>query len=177
MTVSVMAVRAPLVAQAAPPIATAPRLDSIARRIVTAAKYATFITVDATGQPQVRTVQPAAPDSLWQVWFATNPRTRKVGEVARQPRVALHYFDPTTESYVALTGRARLVRDRRTKDAHWDPAWTAFYRNRDADAVLIVVEAAKVEVVSPRLGVNNDQRTWLPQSFVPSSLASRGRRR
>jgi general stress protein 26 len=149
---------------------TAPvRLDSIARRIVAAARYATFVTVDAAGQPQARTVQPVSPDSAWNVWFATNPRTRKVRDVEQQSRVALHYFDTATESYVAITGRARVVRDRASKDAHWNPAWTPFYKNRDTDVVLIVVQAAKVEVVSPRMGVDNDKDTWLPQSFAPRS--------
>jgi general stress protein 26 len=148
------------------------RLDSIARRIVAAAPYPTFITVDATGQPQARTVQPVTPDSVWTVWIATNPRTRKVREVEKQSRVALHYFDTTSESYVAITGRARVVRDRATKAAHWNPAWTPFYPNRDTDVVLIEVQATKIEVVSPRLGVDSDKHTWLPQSFVPRSLPS-----
>ena len=119
--------------------------------------------------PQARTVQPVSPDSAWNVWFATNPRTRKVRDVEQQSRVALHYFDTVTESYVAITGRARVVRDRASKDAHWNPAWTPYYKNRDTDVVLIVVQAAKVEVVSPRMGVDNDKDTWLPQSFAPRS--------
>lgn len=168
VSAALLALASSLPAQSAPV-----RLDSIARRIVAAARYATFVTVDGASQPQARTVQPLRPDTAWRVWFATNPRTRKVREVARQPRVALHYFDHATESYVTITGRARVVRDRRSKDAHWDPAWNAFYKNRDTDVVLIVVEAARVEVVSPALGVDSDATTWRPQSFVPARRAPR----
>lgn len=150
-----------------------PRLDSIARRIIAAAKYATFVTVDAAGRPQVRTVQPRSPEADWGVWFATNPRTRKVQEVTRRASVALHYFDPVTESYVAITGRARVVRDRATRDAHWDPAWTAFYPDREKGVVLIGVDAVRIEVVSPRLGVDSDAATWRPQSFAPKARVSR----
>ena len=152
----------------APTVTSVVALDSVARRIVTAARYATFATVDRSGQPQVRTIQPVAPGADWSVWFATNPRTRKVQEVSRRPQVALHYYDPATESYVALTGRARVVRDRATKDAHWDPAWSAFYRDRDSSVVLIEVIATRVEVVSPHFGVQSDSRTWRPQFFIPS---------
>lgn len=147
------------------------RLDSIARRVVAAARYATFVTVDSLGRPRVRTVQPRPPERDWSVWFATNPRTRKVAEVARHRAgapVALHYFDAATESYVAITGRARVVRDRPTMDAHWDPAWNAFYADRDKGVVLIGVDAERIEVVSPRLGVDSDPTTWRPQSFVPA---------
>lgn len=153
----------------------ADRLDSIARVIVAAAKYATFVTVDSAGRPRVRTIQPRPPEAGWSVWFATNPRTRKVPEIDRNPRVALHYFDPKTESYVAVTGRARVVRDRATKDAHWDPAWSAFYPDQDNSVVLVAIDADRIEVVSPRLGVDSDSATWRPQGFSPRTSRVRPR--
>jgi general stress protein 26 len=139
-----------------------PTLEEFARRIVSAVPYPTFITKDASGQPQARTVQPLQPDSTWTVWFATNPRTRKVGEIVRDARVVLHYFDLTTLSYVSLIGRARVVRDRATKDAHWDARWDAFYPDRDTSVVLIAVKADRLEVVSSTLGISGDAATWRP---------------
>ena len=139
-----------------------PSLEEFARRIVRAVPYPTFITTDASGRPQARTVQALAPDSGWTVWFATNPRTRKVGEVERDARVVLHYFDQSTRSYVSLIGRARVVRDRATKAAHWDQAWNAFYPDRDKSVVLIAVEAERLEIVSSTLGISGDAATWTP---------------
>lgn len=148
---------------AAPP--TPARIEEVARRVVGAAPYPTFITTDATGRPQARTIQPSAPDSAWTVWFATNPRTRKVSEVQRDGRVALHWFDQSTLSYVTLIGRARVVRDRATKAAHWNAAWDAFYPDRDASVVLIAVDAERLEVVSSTLGVSGDAATWRPPTL------------
>ncbi len=139
-----------------------PSLEEFARRIVRAVPYPTFITTDASGRPQARTVQAMQPDSGWTVWFATNPRTRKVAEVERDARVVLHYFDQATLSYVSLIGRARVVRDRMTKAAHWDPAWSAFYKDRDKGVVLIAVEAETLEIVSSTLGISGDAATWSP---------------
>ena len=155
-------------AAAAPqkPSPTPAALEAAARTIVASVAYPTFITTDANGHPQARTVQPMAPDSTWSVWFATNPRTRKVAEIARHPHVVLHYFDPATQSYVALSGRARVVRDRPTKDAHWNPQWSAFYPDRDTSVVLIVVQAERLEIVSPTLGVEGDKATWLPPTLT-----------
>lgn len=140
-------------------------LEAAARQIVASVPYPTFITTDANGHPQARTVQPMAPDSSWTVWLATNPRTRKVAEIARQPHVVLHYFDPVTKSYVALAGRARVVRDRATKDAHWNPQWSTFYPDRDTSVVLIVVKAERLEIVSAKLGVEGDKATWRPPTL------------
>jgi hypothetical protein len=43
--------------------------------------------------------------------------------------------------------------------------------------VLIVVEAARVEVVRPKLGVESDAVTWRPQSFTVRASAVRPARR
>lgn len=151
--------------QAAPVAPTPAALEAAARTIVNSVPYPTFITTDARGRPQARTVQPMAPDSGWAVWFATNPRTRKVAEIARQPHVVLHYFDAASKSYVAMAGRARVIRDRATKDAHWNPAWSGFYADRDTSVVLIVVQAEQLEIVSAALGVEGDKATWRPPTL------------
>ena len=144
---------------------TRPALETFARRIVRSVPYPTFITNDGTGRPQARTVQPQQPDSAWTVWIATNPRTRKVTEVQRDPRVVLHYFDQSTLSYVSLIGRARVVRDRATKAAHWSSAWDSFYPDRDTSVVLIAVEAERLEIVSTTLGISGDAATWRPPTI------------
>jgi len=165
-----IAVSQPLVAQA--PLAAAidvPAVDlpAAARSIVNAAAYATFVTIDKRGQPQTRTIQPVAPDSDFVVWFATNPRTRKVLQLRTNPRAALHYFDRERLSSVAITGRAYVVTDRATKRAHWNPAWTPFYADQDTSVVLVRVVPDRVELVSTKLGVESDKQSWLPSSFVP----------
>ena len=160
-----VAVSQPLSAQAPRPAAG--DLPAAARSIVNAAAYATFVTIDKRGQPQTRTVHPVAPDSDFVVWFATNPRTRKVQQLRTNPRAALHYFDRERLSYVAITGRAYVVTDRATKRAHWDPAWTPFYADQDTSVVLVRVVPDRVEVVSTQLGVESDKKSWLPSSFVP----------
>lgn len=143
------------------------KIEAAARRITAAAKFATFVTLDDTGAPRARTVQPLAPDSTWTVWFATNPRTRKVQDITRDGRVVLHWFDAPNFAYVALTGRARIVRSRAEKDAHWDPAWNAFYTERDTSVVLVAVTATHLEVVSAKDGVEGDKATWRPPVLRP----------
>jgi general stress protein 26 len=141
-------------------------LRPAARLVIQAARYATFITVDASGQPQARTVQPVQPDSDMVVWFATNPRTRKVAQLAANPRATLHYFDPATQGYVTLVGRARVVRDRAEKERHWNPAWTPHYADRDTSVVLIELRPERLEMVDIGRRVTGDPRTWTPPSMT-----------
>jgi hypothetical protein len=65
---------------------TPARLEREARRLIAAVPYPSLVTIGPDGAPQARPVQPRLPDSSWTVWVATNPRTRKVAEIARQPR-------------------------------------------------------------------------------------------
>ncbi|MCA0374360.1 MAG: pyridoxamine 5'-phosphate oxidase family protein [Gemmatimonadetes bacterium] len=153
----------PAPAPAPAPSGPSPALiERSARRIVAAARYAALVTLDERGAPRARVVQPIAPTAEWVVWFATNPRTRKVQDIARDGRVVLQWFDAASFSYVSLNGRARVVRDRAEKAAHWDRAWDAFYADRDTSVVLIEVRADELEVVSEKDGVTGDKATWRP---------------
>lgn len=145
---------------------TPARLEREARRIIAAVPYPSLVTIGPDGAPQARPVQPRLPDSSWTVWVATNPRTRKVAEIARQPRVVLHYFDPATLGYVTLHARARVVRDSATKAAHWDPAWDAFYPDKARGAVLLALQGDRLEIVSAQWGIEGDPRTWRPPTVL-----------
>lgn len=165
VTASVSAMAHAQARQRQSPAPETPDLAAAARRIMQGAEYAALITTDASGAPQARTVQPLPPDADWVVWFATNPRTRKVREIARDNRVVLHYFDRATLSYVSVIGRATVIADRRTKDAHWNSAWSAFYPDRDTSVVLIRVVPNRLEIVSSTLGIAGDAATWRPPTL------------
>jgi general stress protein 26 len=72
-----------------------------------ASPRAALITVDAAGRAQARTMDAAPPNDEMVVWLATNPRSRKVDEIRRNPSVTLYYFDPKAPGYVSLLGRGR----------------------------------------------------------------------
>jgi general stress protein 26 len=48
------------------------------------------------------------PDSNLNVWVGTNPLTRKVNHIQRDPRVTLLYFHAASASYVTVIGRAAM---------------------------------------------------------------------
>lgn len=136
-----------------------------ARRIMTAARYCALVTIGEDGRPQARTMDAFPPDDRFVVWMATNPRTRKVREIRRDPRVTLYYFDAGARGYVTLVGTARLVDDPEEKARRWKPGWEAFYPDRDRSYLLIEVTPERLEVSSPADGIDNDPVTWLPRSI------------
>jgi PPOX class probable F420-dependent enzyme len=136
----------------------------VARQVIQKARYATLVTVGEDGHPQARVVDPFRPEADMTVWLATTPRTRKVAQIARDPRVTLLYFDPAAPSYVTLLGQAELVRDPAERARRWKEGWAPFYkdRNRGDDYLLVKVTPLRVEVVSERDGIAGDPQTWRP---------------
>jgi general stress protein 26 len=140
---------------------------SASKDIIAKAHFCTFVTVDASGQPQARVVDPLAPDANFEIWFATNPLTRKVPEIRANPKVSLSCFDASTSSYVTVIGRAALVADPAVKKAHWKDDWAAIYPGgaASADVVLVRITPIRLEVSSEARGLKNDPKTWRPVSI------------
>jgi general stress protein 26 len=137
-------------------------LLTAARSLMAGAHYAGLITLDSAGAPQARTVEPFPPETDFTVWIGTNPRTRKVGEIQRDARVTLYYYDPSAMGYVTIHGRAQVVDDPALKRTWWNPGWEAFYPDRDKGYLLLKVTPERLEIVSPAHGIMGDAVTWRP---------------
>lgn len=146
-------------------------LIEAARAVMAAAPYAALATVDAEGRPDVRAMDPIAPDEDMVVWMATNPLSRKVTQLRESPTVALHYLDPNGPGYVTLHGTAKLVDDAEAKQRRWKETWTPFYADRGDSVLLIEVTPLWLEVVSVPHGAMGDPTSWAADvvEFVPGS--------
>lgn len=132
--------------------------------IMRLARYCTLVTIGADGRPQARIVDPFAPEGDLTIWIATNPLTRKVQDIRRDPRVTLLYFNQAKAEYVTVLGTAQIETDGRLKASHWKTEWTGLYKddNRGDDYVLLRVQPTRIEVSSVERGLRNDEKTWRP---------------
>ena len=132
--------------------------------IIQKAHYCTFITIGEDGQPQARIVDPIAPDASFTIWFATNPLTRKVSQVRRNPKVTLLCFDASTSSYVTVLGRGDVVTEAAEKQRHWKADWASIYpRGAGSDEFMLIrMTPVRLEIVSESRGMIGDARTWRP---------------
>ena len=142
------------------------KLITAAREIMTTARYCALITTGNRGRANARTMDAFAPDENLVVWFGTNPLSRKVSEIRRNPRVTLYYFDRESQAYVAIQGVARLVNDPKEKARHWKDDWKAFYPDRDKSYLLIEVRPLRLEVVNTKTGIVGTSRDWQPPSVI-----------
>ncbi|HEY3349101.1 MAG TPA: phosphatase PAP2 family protein [Thermoanaerobaculia bacterium] len=148
------------------PVAERSAILKAAREISSKARYAALITIGPDGQPQARIVDPLGPDGDFTVWVATNPATRKVADLARDPRATLQFFEASLPAYVTLVGTASPVAEPEVKALHWKDDWAPFYRDkfRGADFILLRFVPKRLEIVSQAHGLVNDPKTWRPVS-------------
>lgn len=139
-------------------------VQNAALEIIANAYYCSLITVDEHGVARSRIMEPFPPEENWEVWMATNPKSRKVEQIETNNQVTLHYFDKNNLGYVSLMGKAYLVHDNSKKEKYWKDEWKAFYANRTDAYLLIKFVPEWMEVISVKHGLNGDVVTWEPAS-------------
>lgn len=139
-----------------------------ARKIMVASRYCALVTMDNSGAPQVRAMDPFPPNQNMVVRLGTNRSTRKVPQLLQDTRVALYYFDREGMGYVTVSGIARLIEDPDEKSLWWKDEWEPFYEDsfRGDDYIVIEVIPKRYEVVSIEQGMAASPKSWKPAAVV-----------
>jgi general stress protein 26 len=137
-----------------------------AREIIKETTYCALVTIDSTGQPQVRTMNPFPANDELITWFATSRTSRKVREIKNNPKVCVYYANHmTAKGYVSITGTAEVIDDKelllKMKRDYWEniPDWQNIF-------VLIKIVPQTIEVINYKHGLNNDPATFRAPSIV-----------
>ena len=135
-------------------------LITAAKDIMMSARYCALITLDKSGHPQVRTMDPFSPNQDLVVWLGTNKNSRKVHEIRNDSRVTLYYEAPNGSGYVVIQGNATLIDDPEQKEKYWKEEWDDFYPDKNSTYTLIKVAPNKLEIISYMHGITGSSRTW-----------------
>ena len=137
-----------------------------AKEIMSETHYCALVTMDSTGQPQIRTMNPFPLKDEFVIWFATSRDSRKVKELKNNPKVCVYYADHVNaKGYVNITGVAEVIDDKelltRMKRDYWEgmPNWKDIF-------VLIRIVPKTVEVINYKHGLNNDPKTFKAPTIV-----------
>jgi len=137
-----------------------------AKEIIKGTSYCGLATVDATGQPQMRTMNPFPVNDEFITWFATSRTSRKVKEIKNNPKVCVYYADHSSaKGYVSITGNAVVIDDRellvKMKREYWSgiPNWETTF-------VLIKIVPKTMEVVNYKRGLSSDPNTFSAPKIV-----------
>ena len=135
-------------------------LISAARELMETTRYCALITLDISGYPQARTMDPFPPDEDMVVWLGTNKNSRKVREIRTDSRVTLYYEAANGSGYVVIQGNAYLINDPEIIEKYWKEEWDQFYQNKDSTFTLIKVIPKKLEIINYEHGITGSSKTW-----------------
>ena len=134
-------------------------LITTAKKMMETTRYCALITLDTTGHPDARTMDPFSPDSNMVVWLGTSIDSRKVKQIKNDSRVTLYYLDRNAAGYVVIKGQAYIVQDSLKKQTYWKKAWSRFYSEDKSEYTLIKVIPEKLEVIDYQHGIFGDSKT------------------
>ncbi len=72
------------------------------------------------------------------LWFLTGEESHKVVELEKDPRVGLAYSDEGAESYVSVSGTARVTNDRALIRKFWNPFLKAWFDGPDDPNIRVI---------------------------------------
>lgn len=104
-----------------------------------------LVTRSPTGGLHSRPMALARSDGDGTVYFSTSIDSGKVDEIRHDPEVNVAFQDGG--KYLSLTGRARVVDDRRLVDELWQPGWKIWFPEgkEDPELRILVVDARRGE--------------------------------
>jgi general stress protein 26 len=145
-----------------------------ARALMLADSNVAVATVDADGQPRVRTtkafVSPVVagnPAKGVTVWIMTRLGTRKVEQMRKHPQVTLYFNSDDRVEYATIMGTAVIHRDPDNPEAkqfYQDGYAEFFWPDFPRDFVMIEVRPRWLEYLGPT--VPGHPQTWRPQAVV-----------
>jgi general stress protein 26 len=117
------------------------------RGLIKGIRVAMLTTVDEDGALRSRPMATQQTEFDGDLWFFTGASSPKVGEIDKDRQVNVSYAAPDDNTYVSLSGTARLVRDKAKAEELWNPFLKAWFPKglEDPELALLRVEVEKAE--------------------------------
>ena len=104
------------------------REESIAklREMLEDIDFCMMTTIDS-GHLRARPMSTQAAEFDSEVWFFTRDDSHKIEEIEKDNRVCLGYSKPDDQTYVSVSGRAEMTKDRAKMEELWSPILKAWF--------------------------------------------------
>lgn len=118
------------------------------RDMVKDIEFCMLTTIDEQGNPHSRPMSTNKQIEFdGDLWFFVYGNSHKAIEVSREPKVNCSFADPANQSWVSMTGRASIVRDRAKMEQLWQPQLKAWFPKGtdEPDIALLKVDVEHAE--------------------------------
>jgi general stress protein 26 len=97
------------------------------KELIESIRIGLLTTVDLDGSLHTRPIETLRCDADGTLWFFTDHQSPKAHELAHDMRVSVGYSEPAKNTYVVVTGKARILRDKALAAELWEFAQRAWY--------------------------------------------------
>jgi len=101
------------------------KIDGL-KEILKTTKYGMLTTRSPTGELHSRAMAPASTESLWFTFIANNA-TFKFDEIEADSNVNVSFLEPSSTSWISVTGKARISNDKELIKKIWSPMVSAWF--------------------------------------------------
>jgi general stress protein 26 len=108
--------------------------------------FCMMTTMDG-GQLHCRPMSTQAAEFDAEIWFFTRDDSHKISEIEKDNRVCLGYANPDDSTYVSVSGRAEMSKDRAKMEELWNPILKAWFPDglEDPNICLMKVTVEQAE--------------------------------
>lgn len=117
-------------------------------------RTALLTTVSADGYLHTRPMMAQELEPDGDLWFVSALNSVKISEIRGHPQVGVVYYHDSDDSYVSLSGNARIVTDRALIKQKWQEAWRAWFPEGpdQSNLCLISIDPRQAEYWEPSKG-------------------------
>ncbi len=110
-------------------------------------KVAMLTTEEEDGHLRSRPMYTTEAESTGILWFFTSDHTDKASAIAHDSRVNLAYADPGADTYISVSGKAEIVKDKAKMHDLWNPSLKAWFPDGldTPDVALLKITVDKAE--------------------------------
>lgn len=76
------------------------------------------------------------------LWFLSKRESYKVQEVRAHPQVSLSYVHPEDNTYVCISGTAKVLSDAKKAEELWDPSYLPWFPGGPEDPSLVLIRVS-----------------------------------
>lgn len=97
------------------------------KELIESIRIGLLTTVNLDGSLHTRPIETLRCDTDGTLWFFTDHQSPKADELHHDDRVSVGYSEPAKNTYIVVSGRARILRDKALAAELWSFAQRAWY--------------------------------------------------
>jgi general stress protein 26 len=130
-------------------MSTTQELLKVVYETIIRTEFCFLITLDETGRPNARLMQPFISEYDLTIWFGADRNSRKIREIRNNNWIIVAFQDSNGPAYITLIGSANIEDSLEKRKKYWREDWLSFWPDgsESSDYMLIQFVPSQIELM------------------------------